>query len=57
MDGIKVVLIKQCGCEFNYTVNSEAHDCTKCKTDECSGHEPPCPEYVTLKGRLVTAVE
>ncbi len=57
MEDINVVLIKQCGCEFNYTVSSEAHECTRCNMEECTGHEPPRPEYVTLKGRLVMAVE
>ena len=57
MDDIKVVLIKQCGCEFNYAVNTEAHECMRCDTTDCKGHKPPCPEFVTLKGRLVTAVE
>ena len=57
MDDIKVVLIKPYGYEFNYAVNPEAYKCTRCNMTDCKGHEPPCPEFITMKGRLVTAVE
>ena len=57
MEDIKVVLIKQCGCEFNYAVSQEDDKCKHCNSVNCKGCEPPRPEFITVKGRLLTAVE